>query len=107
MKIVFSFLALLAAFVMCSDDALAQAHKQGYLPEGAKTRVGKGFVYAIAFSPDSTKFAVASSIGVWVYDKQTGETLDFLTSHTDRVHSVCFSPDGSTLASGSLSLIHI
>ena len=63
-KIVLSFLAFLAAFVICSDDALAQAHKQGYLPEGAKTRVGKGFVYAIAFSPDSTKLAVASSIGV-------------------------------------------
>ena len=98
--------AVLALFLLVSSalylpNAFPQEHIKGYLPEGAKARVGKGYVYDIAFAPDNTQLAVASSIGVWIYDKQSGKTLDLLTGHTSRVYSVCFSPDGSTLASGS------
>ncbi|MYB93826.1 hypothetical protein F4054_14505 [Candidatus Poribacteria bacterium] len=74
---------------------------KGYLPEGAKARVGKGYVYDIAFSPDSTKLAVASSIGIWIYDAHTGHELDLLIGHTSAVSSVAFSPDGILLASSS------
>ena len=41
---------------------------------------------------------MASGIGIWIYDAQTGEELNLLTGG---VSSVSFSPDGSTLASGS------
>ena len=102
MKTVFSSLILLlVSLLLCLPNAFAQEYMKDYLPEGAKARVGKGFVYDIAFSPDDTQLAVASSIGVWIYDKQTGKELDLLTGHTSRVCSVCFSPDGSILASGS------
>ena len=36
-----------------------------------------------------------------LWDVQTGEQLATLKGHTDGVYSVAFSPDGSTLASGS------
>ena len=72
-----------------------------YLPEGAKARIGKGNVYGLAYSPDNTLLAVASTIGIWIYDPRTGEDLKLLTEHTDYVFSVAFSPDGQTLASGS------
>ena len=72
-----------------------------HLPEGAKARLGKGRINDIVYSPDNTLLAVASSIGVWLYDVQTGQELDLLTSHTNWVRTVTFSPDGKTLASGN------
>ena len=44
--------------------------------------------------------AIASSIGIWIYDTATGEALDLVTDHTSWAVSVSFSPDGTTLASG-------
>ena len=97
MKIVFSFLALLAASALCLSNVFAQAH----LPEGAKTRIGKGGVYELAYTPDGTQLAAASAIGIWIYDARTGEALRLLTGHTDYVRCVAFSPDGTVLVSGS------
>ncbi len=72
-----------------------------HLPEGAKARFGKGIIYQIQFSPDSTVLAVASSIGIWIYDTETYQEIALLAKHTDAVTSIAFSPDGKTLASGS------
>ena len=85
----------------------AQDSPQWHLPEGVKARLGKGRISEIAYSPDGTRLAVASSIGIWLYDAQTGEALDLLTGHTDWVLSVSFSPDGQTLASGSWQEIRL
>ena len=71
------------------------------LPEGATLRLGKGRAHELAYSPDGALLAVASSIGVWLYDAQTYQERALLTGHTDEVSSVVFSPDGRTLASGS------
>ena len=47
-----------------------------------------------------TKLAVASTIGIWLYDTRAGgEELDLLTGHTYYVSRVIFSPDNKTLAS--------
>ena len=43
------------------------------LPEGATKRFGKGTVRNIAYSPDGRLLAVASSIGVWLYDTVSRE----------------------------------
>ncbi len=45
------------------------------LPEGAKARLGKGSINDIKFAPDGTRFAVATTIGVWMYDAQTGAEI--------------------------------
>ena len=82
--------------------AAVDTTKRG-LPDGAKVRLGKGSIYEIAHSPNGSKFAVASSIGVWLYDAENGEELDLLSGHMDWVSSVAFSPDGKTLASGGAS----
>ena len=73
------------------------------LPEGAQTRLGNGWINGVTYSSDldGTLLAVASSIGIWLYDADTGEEQAFLTGHTAYVNSVSFSPDGETLASGS------
>ena len=79
-------------------------YTQWALPEGAKARIGKGWLTGnIAFSPDGNRLAVAGIIGIWLYDARLGKVkeLDLLTGHTDRVQFVSFSPDGNTIASAS------
>ena len=93
-----TFLLTISAFI---PNIFAQDSPQWHLPEGAKARIGKGAIREIRYSPDGTRLAVASSIGIWIYDAQSGEELDLLTGHTDYVLSVAFSPDGKMLASGS------
>ena len=87
-------------------NTFAQDYTQLSLPEGAKARLGKGFINEIAYSPDGTRLAVASSIGIWIYDAKTGEELDLITGHTKWVLSVAFSPDGNTLTSGRYGRYH-
>ena len=72
-----------------------------HLPAGAIARLGKGIIQEVAFSPDGSLLAVASSFGIWLYDAATSRELALLLGHTSDVYSVSFSPDGSTLASGS------
>ena len=101
MKTVFSVLVLFAASVICFSDAFGQTYIQEYLPEGAKARIGKGRVNELAYSPDNTLLAVASTIGIWIYDARSGEALKLLTEHTESVGSIAFSPDGQSLVGGS------
>ena len=85
----------------CISVSFAQNNFKNYLPEGAIARFGKGFAFDFEYSPDGTRLAVASTIGVWLYDTQTHEELHFLTGHTDYVTGVFFSPDSKTLVSQS------
>ena len=94
-------LAILFGTFAFALSTVAQDYTQWGLPEGAKARLGKGWIREIAYSPDGTRLAVAGSIGIWLYDARTGEEIDLLTGHTDVVDSVAFSPDRQTLASGS------
>ncbi|MCX4744565.1 helix-turn-helix domain-containing protein [Kitasatospora sp. NBC_01287] len=61
-----------------------------------------GPVNAVAFSPDSTRLATASSDGTLKLWQPADRRLDTtLTGHGGPVRAVAFSPDGRTLASGS------
>ena len=84
-------------FTLCSQNIFAQDSSQWHLPEGAKARLGKGEINEIAYSPDGTRLAVASSIGVWLYDTATHQVgnsrngeIALLTGHTGGVSSVAF-----------------
>lgn len=79
--------------------SFAQDSPQWHLPDGAKMRLGKGYLRDFAYSPDGTKLAVASGIGIWIYDAHTGEELNLFTGGNTPIRRVTFSPDGKTLAS--------
>ena len=71
---------------------------------GTPIRLGKGAVghgdRAVEFSPDGQTLAVATAIGVSLYDVKTTSEIGRLTGSTvGGVHDVAFSPDGAILAS--------
>ena len=90
------------SLAVLATQATAQDYTQLSLPEGAKARLGKGVLRGtIAYSPDGTRLAVASSIGIWLYETQTYKEVALLTGHTEEATSIAFSPDGRTVASGA------
>ena len=80
---------------------LTQDPMQWHLPEDAKARIGKGKMNAIQYSPDGKLLAVASGIGIWLYDVATHREIALLTEHTSVVDCLAFSPDRRIFASGS------
>ena len=87
---------------ICCFHSAAQNNAQIGLPEGAIARIGKGILGEIHFSPDGSKLAVSTSIGIWFHDPHTGKELDLLKrSHIARPYIFAFSPDGKTIASTS------
>jgi WD40 repeat protein len=99
-RMFFNFTLLLVSTLFVSNT-FAEDYTQWSLPNGAKTRIGKGSISDLQYSPDGTRLAVASSIGIWLYNAHTGGEIALLTGHTGVVNSVDYSPDGSTLVSGS------
>ncbi len=71
------------------------------LPEGAKLRLGKGTLRDVTYSPDGTRLAVVSSIGIRIYDADTYQELSLLTGHKFDAARAMFSPDGKMLVTGS------
>ena len=107
-KTLFFKFNLLFVSALLLQNSFAQDYTQFSLPEGAKARFGKGRIYGnIAYSPDGTRLAVASAIGIWIYDMSTGAEVTLLTRETGLVTSVAYSPDGSTLVSGGWHKIQL
>ena len=93
-------------FILLPHTAAADTTKWG-LPEGAKLRIGKGRIKGMAYSADGTKLAVRSTVGVWLYDAETGEALDLLIQDERVPSSVAFSPNAPILALGIGLEIHL
>ncbi len=101
----FTFI-LLSSFALFTTTTASIAQTPDYsrvnLPAGAIARLGKGGVSyedrGIAFSPDGSRLALATSMGVWLYDAETFDELALLTGHAGEVTTVAFSPDGTKLA---------
>ncbi len=88
-----------------AGDAVAELdgdHRAWHLPEAATLRLGRGALgesdRAVTLSPDGRCLAVASGIGVWLYEASTSRALALLPT-ASAVRSVAFSLEG-TLASG-------
>lgn len=76
---------------------VAEDYTKWNLPEGAISRLGKGIINEITFSPDGSKFAVSTTIGVWIYSAENGKELALLKSNALEVESSLFTPDGKSL----------
>ena len=80
-----------------SDD---QDYTKWSLPKNAKFRFGKGRITQMEYSPDGKQLAVATPIGTWIYDAQSGVELKLLTGHSTPIQSIAYSKDGTTIATG-------
>lgn len=102
------FIILCLTFLIFLSNIAAQKNIKSNLPEDAKLRIGKGTLGEIAYFPDGTRFAVATSVGIFVYDSITGKELYQLTDQTNGIDVIRFSADGKTLATenpdGSIQL---
>lgn len=87
--------------VFFTHNVPAQENTYTNLPEGARLRIGKGKLGEIAYFPDGTRFAIATSLGIWVYDSISGNELYQLTDYTNGVYLIRFSSDGNTIATES------
>ena len=83
--------------VEAEKDEATENYTKWQLPKAAKARFGKGGINAIQFSPDGTQIAVGSSIGIWIYNLNTGKEVDMLPGMSQ---AIAFSPDGRFIASG-------
>ena len=104
-KTVAIILTLLFAKTIFLSMTFAEDYTRWELPEGAKYRLGKGKIdnfverFPYQFSPGSSKLFVFSSIGVWIYDVQTGKELGLVTKYLEKGNDyVVLSPDYKTLA---------
>ena len=86
-----------AATAEAQTEETVKDWTQWELPEKAKTRLGKGGINVLQFSPDGTQLAVGSNIGVWLYDVETGKEMSMFPG---KCQSLAFSPDGRFLAHG-------
>ncbi len=68
------------------------------LPEGAVARLGRGSVRDMAFSPDGQYLAVASAIGLWLYELSTLSPIALWDTERGMTDAISFSPDGSQIA---------
>ena len=90
--------------LLLADSSFAEAYTQWQLPEGVLVRLGKGWVTDFVFSPDGSHLAVASSIGIWLYETTTYREVALITEHAVSLDVMKFSPDSKTIAGANLYL---
>ena len=113
MEIKTTFLFFLTLLIVSTAFAQYEPHTQVGLPEGAKARFGTGRLFGlsplvsvgpsgIAYAANGmdTLLAVPGHIGIWLYDAGALQARGLLSGPMSTVNSMCFSPDGRTLAVG-------
>ena len=110
-------ISVLLSSLLLSNGFAQDFATQWHLPEGAKARLGRGRLINIKLSPDSTRVVASTSIGLWIYDAQTGEVLSlFIESQIGEQdgflsktppEALTFSPDASIVATAHGNSIYV
>jgi RNA polymerase sigma factor (sigma-70 family) len=94
------------------DKAAQRVDRDGEpLPEGAVARLGTRHfriefhqASELTFAPDGKTLAVASMIGLWLFDATTGKQTEFSRPPYTNYWRVAFSPDGKQLLAAAQRL---
>ena len=92
-----SFIILLMITIFNTTSVFGEEFSQWNLPDKVKYRLGRGRIQKVLYSPNGEYIAVDSSIGTWIYDANTGKTLNLFPNENSLVDMITFSTDGSTL----------
>ena len=71
------------------------------LPDGAIARLGQGFIFGMAFSPDKASLAVGARVGVWMYELDTMQPVTLFETERGMISNVVLSPDGKWVATSN------
>ena len=93
---------------MATSDKLSEIFVANYpqentvcLPPGAVARFERGGISDVTMSPDKNLIAIASRLGVWLYDAHTKDFVSLIAVEgTGLLSKVVFSPDGTRIAAG-------
>ena len=93
---------------MATSDKLSEVFAANYprentvcLPPGAVARFERGGISDVAVSPEENLIAIASRLGVWLYDAHTKDFVSLVAVEgTGLLSKVVFSPDGTRIAAG-------
>ena len=93
---------------MATSDKLSEVFAANYprentacLPPGAIARFEKGGISDVAVSPDENLIAIASRLGVWLYDAHTKDFVSLMAvESTGLLSKVVFSPDSTRIVTG-------
>ena len=104
---IFQVLALFGTLIVVSisfpvlPNTFAQQGEEPQLPEGVKTEIkSSGKITGnMQYSPDGKELAVASSMGIWIYDARSGAEVALLSGHNGDVMAIAYSRDVKMLAS--------
>lgn len=96
-KTVLSIINLLLLLQIGILNIYAQDYTQWELPDGAIARLGKGRINDMQYSPDGSILAVATTIGIWVYDTDTYQEQALLSLSNQEMEKVYFNHDGTVL----------
>lgn len=84
-------------------SALPTSHAQEEIQVELLRTLGRGAGYGIAWSPDGETIAVASSVGVWLYNTSNFDAPpQFLSEIEDNLKSVAYRHSGGLACSGFL-----
>ncbi len=100
MKTTIPIITFILVLVGHASLVFAQDNTQVGLPDGAIARLGKGGINIMRFSPDGSKLAVGTDVGVWLYDVSDGNATALFTDKPGQVNALAFSSDEKILASG-------
>ena len=97
----FSILTFIFVTLVFLPNTFAQQNTEPQLPEGVKAYIeSSGKITGnIQYSPDGKEFAVASSMGIWLYNARTGAEVALLSGHQGDVLAIAYAPAGKMLAS--------
>ena len=96
-KLSLIFFSLFIFLTLYLPYTFAQDYTQWKLPDGVIARLGKGRINDMQYSPDGSILAVATTIGIWIYDTETYQERSFLTNNKGGIERIWFSPNGSMM----------
>ncbi len=98
-KLSLIFFSLFIFLTLYLPYTFAQDYTQWKLPDGVIARLGKGRINDMQYSPDGSILAVATTIGIWIYDTETYQERSFLTNNKGGIERILFSPNGTIFVS--------